>query len=87
MQRFNITIGGMGMQNNLNLTPKQNSLELPNRNDSLFLPQAPSAMKRGPEVWQDRGGPGNQESGLLGPWLTHHCPCPRDEPAGLSFCL
>lgn len=50
------------MQNNLNLTWKQNALEFPNRNDSLFLSQAPPATKGGPVIWQDGGGLGNQES-------------------------
>lgn len=67
MQRFNITIGGMGMQNNLNLTPKQNSLELPNRNNRLFLPQAPPAMKGGPEVGRIVEGRGSKSRGCWVP--------------------
>lgn len=71
MWHFNITVGGVGMQRNLNLTPKQTSLGLPNRNSSPFSSQPPPAIKEGPVVWQDHGGLGNKESGPLGLWLTH----------------
>lgn len=66
------------MQNNLNLTRKQNALEFPNRNDSYFFISGPSSHEGGPCDLAGWRGAGEPRVGLLGP-------CPGDKSVGLSF--
>lgn len=75
---FNITVGTVGMQRNLNLIPGLTPPGFPYRNSI----SSASQPLREPAVWQCHRG---LEIGVAGSLDDSNALCTRNEPAGLSF--